>query len=237
MKKIIPYRKIIQVSELNGSMIDKMVSILDKYYANTTRERFEKDLFSKTAAICLFNPQNDELIGFSTLREFIHQLNGRDYVILFSGDTIIEKEFWGSQELVFGFGAYMISMMKRFPEHEIYWFLISKGVRTYRYLPAFFKEYYPNHKTQPPEKQQQIMDSLATLFFGEDYDQKTGVISVKNAQYLKHEYLPGPYPRNEPEAFYFKMNPGFVRGDELVCLTALKTDNICDFIKRALRIS
>jgi hypothetical protein len=232
----IPYKKIILISDLDAKMIDRMLEILLIYYGNTTREQFERDLFSKTGAICIFEPTTDKLIGFSTFKEFYHTVDGQQYVILFSGDTIIEKEYWGSQALAMGFGEQMVSMINRYPDNEIYWFLISKGIRTYKYLPAFFKEYYPNHKTSTPEKYQRIMDSLAYHIFPDLYDKPAGVINVKKGQFLKSEFFPPPHPSNEIEEFYFRMNPGHIKGDELVCLTALKADNVCDHMRRALNI-
>jgi hypothetical protein len=231
-----PYRKIQQIEDLDAGLVKRMFEILLIYYGNTTWPQFERDLFSKTAAICLYEPETDKLVGFSTLKEFHHTVDGQEYEILFSGDTIIEKEYWGSQALVMGFGEHLISMMNRYPNNEIYWFLISKGIRTYKYLPTFFKEYYPNHKTATPEKYQRLMDSLAYHIFPELYDKQAGVIKVKEGQYLKSEYRPNPHPNNGVEEFYFRMNPGHVKGDELVCLTAVKADNICDHIRRALKI-
>lgn len=236
MKILIPYKKIISINNLDRVLVNRMFELLKIYYANTKWANFERDLFSKTAAICLFNPSNDKLIGFSTLHEFFHTIDGVEYVILFSGDTIIEKEFWGSQALVMGFGEYMVSMINRFPNREIFWFLISKGIRTYKYLPAFFKEYYPNHLSRTPEKHQKIMDSIATMLFPKLYDKKAGIIRVNEGQFLKSEFFPNPHPNNEVETFYFKMNPGHVKGDELVCLTALDANNICDHIKKILGI-
>jgi hypothetical protein len=236
MKAPTPYRKILRIDGLNAAITDSMLNILRKYYANTTTENFHRDLFSKTAAICLFNPINHQLVGFSTLKEFIHKVEGQDYAILFSGDTIIEREFWGSQALVLGFGEFMVSMMNRYPDNEIYWFLISKGIRTYKYLPAFFKEYYPNHVSDTPEKYQKLMDCLATHFFPDIYDKAAGVLKVVDGQHLKSEYFPSAHPNNEIEKFYFSRNPGYVKGDELVCLTALKADNICDHIRKILHI-
>jgi hypothetical protein len=231
-----PYHKIVPIQDLSQQQIDRMLEMLLVYYGNTTREQFERDLNSKTGAICIYEPGNNHLVGFSTFKEFYHTVEGQEYAILFSGDTIIEKEFWGSQALVMGFGAQMVSMINRYPHHEIYWFLISKGIRTYKYLPAFFKEYYPNHKTAAPEKYQKIMDSLAYHIFPDLYDKEAGVINVKQGQYLKSEYYPPLHPNNEVEDFYFRMNPGHIKGDELVCLTALKADNVCDHIRRALKI-
>jgi hypothetical protein len=236
MKPQPPYRKILPIEQIGKELADIMFRMLNAYYGNTTRENFERDLSSKTFVICLFEPMNNNLVGFSTLKEFYHSVDGKEYMILYSGDTIIEKEYWGSQALVMGFGEHMISMIRRFPDHQIFWFLISKGIRTYRYLPVFFREYYPHHRVDTPQKHQSIMDSVARKLFADAYVQDRGIIAMENGQYLKGEFIPQPNLANEVEAFYYKMNPGHAIGEELVCLAALRADNVCDHIKRVLKI-
>jgi hypothetical protein len=236
MKPQPPYRKILPIEQIGKELADTMYRMLNAYYGNTTRENFERDLSSKTFVICLFEPVHNNLVGFSTLKEFYHSVDGKEYMILYSGDTIIEKEYWGSQALVMGFGEHMISMIRRFPDHEIFWFLISKGIRTYKYLPVFFREYYPHPRVATPQKHQAIMDSVARKLFADDYKQDRGIIAMENGQYLKGEFIPQPNLENEVEAFYYKKNPGHAKGEELVCLAALRADNVCDHIKRVLKI-
>jgi hypothetical protein len=82
---------------------------------------------------------------------FPFNFDGRDMRILFSGDTIIMKEYWGSMALSLLFGELMIRLLKEYEDKEIYWMLISKGLRTYKYLPSFFLEYYPCSDKPTPE--------------------------------------------------------------------------------------
>jgi hypothetical protein len=41
----------------------------------------------------IFNSKTDEVVGFSTVAVQHFYLNGKDYTVLFSGDTVILKSF------------------------------------------------------------------------------------------------------------------------------------------------
>ncbi len=49
----------------------------------------------------------------------------------FSGDTIIEKEYWGNRALTCAMYRYIVSFKLRYPLVPVYWILISKGFKTY----------------------------------------------------------------------------------------------------------
>lgn len=236
MTTLKPVRKVIPRERLDVQQIDRMFYLMDTYYTNIRFEDFHNDLQSKTAVICLFNPNDNQLVGFSTLKEYFHLFESKELLILFSGDTILEKEFWGSQELALGFGDYMLHLMKTYPLHDIYWLLISKGFRTYKYLPAFFKEYYPNPVKETPLFYRNLMHSLAHQAFPDRYDEKSGVIKMTDGPFLKEQYHPQLKKGGRTEKFFYQHNPGYIHGDELVCITELKAENICDFMKRILKL-
>jgi hypothetical protein len=76
---------------------------------------------------------------------------------------------------------------------------------------------------------QALMDDLARERFGDDYDTAAGVIRfAKSRGHLRapfatvnkaHRWLP------EVE-FFLQRNPGYARGDELVCLCELAADKL-----------
>jgi hypothetical protein len=73
------------------------------------------------------------------------------------------------------------------------------------------------------------MDMLARERFGEDYDAGRGVISFDAPHgHLKTSWAEIPEKdRSRPEVvFFLERNPGYVHGDELVCLTELAPDNL-----------
>jgi hypothetical protein len=90
-----------------------------------SEQQFLADLHAKQWAILLYD--NDQLCGFSTqvLFDFPHQ--GRLTRILFSGDTIIDKNHWGSLALSVTWGRLMLSLQATSPNTGLYWLLTSSG--------------------------------------------------------------------------------------------------------------
>jgi hypothetical protein len=79
------------------------------------------------------------------------------------------------------------------------------------------------------------MHVLGEYKYPDSYIRKTGVIAAnKNSQFLKPEYQPEAKPVKKHEVFFNTKNPGYAKGDELVCLTKLSMENINPFIKRLI---
>jgi hypothetical protein len=169
------------------------------------------------------------LQGFSTLAEYQREFDGRAIGVLFSGDTVVDAQHWGQQALAFSWLRLAGRLKARNPERPLYWFLISKGHRTYRFLSAFAHEFWPAFDRPTPPRMQALMDDLARERFGDDYDTAAGVIRfAKSRGHLRapfatvnkaHRWLP------EVE-FFLQRNPGYARGDELVCLCELAADKL-----------
>ncbi|MBN1952509.1 MAG: hypothetical protein JW801_15005 [Bacteroidales bacterium] len=228
-------REIVSVHDLTPEQKDSMYQLMHNYYSHVHRDSFDHDLSEKNWVLMLREESGQEIAGFSTQMLFPFRHQGKELRILFSGDTIIRKEHWGSMALSLLFGELMIRILKEFGEHELYWLLISKGLRTYKYLPAFFLEYYPCSKCPTPPEIQELMHALGIFKFADSYSPEKGIILAdREGQYLKPEYHADAKPSKPHEVFFYKANPGYIRGDELLCLTRLSLDNINPFIKRQI---
>ncbi len=230
-------RKIEQVSSLSNQTKEQMFQLMNLYYTNTFRSQFETDLSEKNRVLLIINSQSNELAGFSTQKIFKTTFNQSTYTILFSGDTIMQHHYWGAggMELVLAFGELMMQIIDGDPDTPAYWMLISKGLRTYKYLPVFFNEYYPTYTKQTPSEIKLLMNFLGDLKFGDKYNPKTGIIEAsEQAQFLKPEYQPEKSIRKPHEKLYYELNPGYEKGDELLCLSPLTMNNLNTFIKEKL---
>jgi hypothetical protein len=228
--------KIVKPSDIDAETRLEMFNIMDLHYANTFPENFTADLEKKTHVIMLYDPESNRLCGFSTQKIFPFKLNGEEILVLFSGDTIIRKEYWGSLQLSIAFGKLMIETIRLNPAQNFYWMLISKGVRTYKFLHAFFIEYFPKFGTEISPEIKIMMDALAYSMYPEQYDKASMVIrALPDGQYLRPEFQQFEVSGNRELDTFFKLNPGFSHGDELVCFTHLTIENLRPFIKRALQ--
>ncbi len=216
------------VAELTAGQRQRMYELMDRHYANVRPEVFEADLAEKQWAILLLDPATREICGFSTQRLLQTEVVGRLVTALFSGDTIIAQERWGETALPQVWGRLALSLIDSFPPRSLYWFLISKGYKTYRFLPVFFREFFPRHDCSTPAEAQAIIDALANGKWPQAYDSCSGLIRASSAKDrlrpgiadVTRERLRDPHVR-----YFLERNPHCTRGDELCCLAPLAREN------------
>lgn len=227
--------EITEIGLIDAARRNEMFALFETCYHHVTRYAFESDLSSKTLAILLLDDKQ-ELMGFST--QEIYRSGTRDgpASILFSGDTIITPSCWGSQELVKGWCEVAARMLEEAEGMPCYWFLISKGYRTYLYLPLFFQIYHPHHDGHGAELVE-MLNHLAEEKFPECYDRVSGLIRFPVRRGQLGDDLNGiPHHRdqNRDVRFFLEKNPDYVDGVELACLAQITIDNTHGWGKRML---
>jgi hypothetical protein len=211
---------------------DRMYELLATYFRGTTREQFENDLAEKDVVILLRDLKDGQIQGFSTLMRMTVEGNGQNIVAFFSGDTIVAREFWGETLLSRLWSQTIFAetdrIRERNPETRVYWFLICSGYKTWRFLPVFFKSYFPNPCGATPSQIQKILDDLGQRKFGDEYIRQEGVVRFRSATPLRKGVADVTEERlRDPLiAFFRRTNPGHVRGDELACLTEITRSNL-----------
>lgn len=223
--------ELMEAAALSPAVRDRMYHLMETCYIGMDRARFDQDLAGKDEVILLYD-EAQILQGFSTQVQVTLDAEGRTVHGIFSGDTVISPEAWGSGELFRCFAQTYCTRAKTHFDRTgetLYWFLISKGHRTYRILPTFYKAFYPSRKAETPEGLQQIMDSFAVTLFGDDYDKAAGVLRYKAG---KDSLRPGIADPDEGRSkqpdvrFFLERNPGWSQGHDLVCITSLHPDNL-----------
>src|SRR5882762_5089180 len=152
-----------------------LYELLERHYEHVSWTQFEADLAEKDAVIVL-RDANGLPCGFSTQKVMHVTVDGLPVRAIFSGDTIIDPGHWGEQELGRAWCRYVGQVRAADPEIPLYWFLISKGYRTYLYLPLFFKSFYPNCEAPTPAFEQRLLDSLSATKFPNHYRRDSGLI-------------------------------------------------------------
>ena len=145
--------------------LEGMYQLLATYFQNTSVQQFAHDLAEKDTVILLRDPEDARVVGFSTLMKIAITIENRRVVAFFSGDTIIAREHWGSSLLARVWVTTVIREADRIrhdsPDTLFYWFLISAGYKTWRYLPTFFVAYAPHPDVQPSPFDRQVVQTLA----------------------------------------------------------------------------
>ena len=216
--------EVMDAAALTPSDRATLFALMTQVYEGVDRATFERDLAAKDECIVLRTPAG-EPVGFSTQRFLTVEAGGRLVDGVFSGDTVIRPDHWGSPALFQAFSRRYI--VDRDPPRQ--WFLISKGHRTYRMLTTFFTEYWPSRHAATPDAARSIMDAYALALYPHDYNRATGVIEYR----VPHDRLrPGVAGttdrdlRNPDVAFFAARNPGHAAGHDLVCLCELTPANL-----------
>lgn len=193
------------------------------------------DLRSKTEILLLFHAGS--LVGFTTLQVYPYEWQDKLVRIVYSGDTVVDRAHWGQQALAFAWIYHMGEVKSEAPDVPLYWFVIIKGHRTFKYLPTFSKSFYP-HWSVDRSDLKPLADSLAFDKFGEFYNTRTGIIEFPESHgHLKDAIAyPGEEELGKESVRYFlEKNPGYLQGHELVCLCEMEEANMKPLTKRIFK--
>ena len=221
-------------SDLGASDVAQMWEIFRAYYGGVSHDRFLSDLSHKTHVI-LCRDDRGQIGGFSTIEVCEDIFHGRRIRVLFSGDTVVRVDFWGRNDLAFSWIRFTGSIKAQHPDQPLYWLLIVKGHRTYRYLSTFGRRYYPAPGWPTPSEIRSLMEFLAQARFGDAYQPSDGIVRFATT----HGYLKAPWSKipdsartRKETAFFLEKNPRYDRGDELVCLCEVSRENFRPMARR-----
>lgn len=222
--------------ELTATERSQMYALLADYFVNVTQPHFEADLAEKEWLILLTDTATGQIQGFSTLMRLSVIVDEQPIVAFFSGDTIIHRDYWGEAELPRLWGRHVFSLAETMPDTHVYWFLISSGYKTYRFLPVFFREFYPTYLRPTPPTVKRIVDALARAKFPSEYNPERGIIRFAKAVPLRPGVAEITARRlKDPHvAFFVAANPGHAHGDQLPCLVELTRTNLTAAGRRML---
>jgi hypothetical protein len=187
---------------LTDAQRSELFLLLNRYFDGVTREQFEADLAEKNWLLEI--RRGARLLGFSTLLVEEMEFQGRMMTALFSGDTIVSPEAWGSPLLARTWIAAVNHLRAANPARPCYWLLITSGFRTYRFLPVFWREYYPRHDVIMPRDIRHLRDHLASARYGDRFDPRTGLVRFARPQTLRGALKDVPSGRTvDPDVAFF----------------------------------
>jgi len=218
---------IVPQKTLNNQDRQALLKLHQQYFDNVKSTTFFKDLEEKDWVI-IIKSNAGRVLGFSTIQLVWLFVNGSEALYLYSGDTIIKEEARSSCALSCAFVKFMFALIEQHPKTPKYWFLISKGFRTYRFLPLYFKEYYPAYNAEIPQKHKDSLNAIAFYKFGNSYNSDSQVISFGNGKdYLKTPIanIPESKQNDKHVKYFLERNPEYFLGDELACIASICESN------------
>lgn len=214
----------IRAKKIKREQLERMYELFSEYYLNHTFQSFQNDLFEKNHVILLIDKKTGMIQGFSTLLRVPLHMNGKKVVGVYSGDTVVNKDYWGSPALGIEFLKYLWKVKVKRLGTPVYWFLISKGYKTYLLMAKNFGTFYPRFETHTPVNFKLLMDDFYGNKFPGSYQIESGLIIHKGTSCSLKEKVSDIHEEllTEPRiAFFQKKNPEWSRGDELTCIAEM----------------
>tara|TARA_Y100000310_G_scaffold343242_1_gene449949 strand:- start:1771 stop:2487 length:717 start_codon:yes stop_codon:yes gene_type:complete len=226
-----------EVRNLTKLQVSQMYSLMDQYYSRVRKKSFLADLNEKDHALLMLDSFG-MVRGFSTQQIISSRVGDITTKCLFSGDTIIDRAYWGEQVLSSLWGKYAYNLYESLNEgEEAYWFLMSKGYRTYRFLPTFFNKFFPTYREETPEKEKAVLDHFASIKYPNNYVHGRGIVSFNGEKDSLRECICDVPEKvlTKPDVRYFlEANPGWIQGDELCCIAEISDKNFNRMAKRLI---
>ena len=217
------------IQNITVTHIKQMYDLYASFYENTALDVFMHDLSQKSGVILVTRKSDEKVVGFSTLTCFDLRVEGRAVRGIFSGDTIIEPAYWGNNALATTFHRRVLIERLKKPLTPFYWFLISKGYKTYLLLTNNFYNYYPNVRGGDA-RYRRVTEAYCEALFPEAFDRQKMVLD------FGHDYvrLKGDVAEITPElkaanphiAFFEMVNPEWRRGTELPCVGSCDYESV-----------
>src|SRR5262245_54306783 len=89
--------EILPRQELSGECVEEMFQLLSDHFEGVTWEQFSSDLAEKNWVVLV--RREERLAGFSTLQVYETLFEDEPVSVVYSGDTIVAPEAWGSTAL------------------------------------------------------------------------------------------------------------------------------------------
>ena len=220
----------VPVAALDAATRGAMWRLYAEHYERVDERVFFRDLAAKDHAIVVRDAGDQSVQGFTTIAVRPHRAGARRFTIVFSGDTIIAPAYQGQSALQRAFVRYVIATTLRARGTEVYWFLISKGWKTYLLLSRNFLEYWPRCDRPTPMAMRSLIAALARERFGDAFvDERAAATPDPGYGKIRWEppgarLRPGVAPVSAeafdaPDVrFFLAANPGHGEGDELCCV-------------------
>jgi len=220
--KLLPI--LVPVRLLSEASRQRMYELFAAFYERTDPARFFRDLDAKDYAIVMRVNGIGPIEGFSTLHVFTVTSDDRRVRVLFSGDTVVAPPYRRQKALKVGFLRFLLGARLRRPG-KLYWLLTTKGYKTYLLMTRYFPRSWPRVDLEVPQPVAKMRTELGRNLFGADYDAAAGVAHLEqSADQVKSGHIViRESDLEDPDIAYFaRIHPGHVNGDELVCVAELR---------------
>lgn len=190
----------------------------------STRQDFEQGLLRMDEVWLL--EIRGEVKGFGGVRFFYPEWQGRRACVIFTGRVYLDPSVRGGNLLQRIGLRYYLRCLRASPLQRIYWMFGAGSYKSYLLLPRNFRHYWPHPQQGVPVRERALLDQVALELDNPHYDPATAIMSHPELVYLDGGLGADPADLDDADiAFYARLNPGQIKGDDVMCLCPLTPAN------------
>jgi len=216
---------VVPTSSLTSTDWDDLWQLTDAFFE--TDRGHAQDAARRHALTALVRARDDgRLVGSASISVHHVLFGGSMVTAIYTSHVLLRPEARGRNVLQkIGFRCFLAERL-RHPFRRIYWFFDTFGWKSYLLLPRNFRHWWPRHDRPTPQREQTLIDRLATRIYGADWRPAQGIVMRSGHKRLRPGTAPLEGVRPSPDVdFFIRANPGHAEGDMLVCLCPLSAAN------------
>ena len=225
------------VAQLTSQERAELLGLMIGHFDRIDSTHFFRDLDEKRSVILVRDAATRRLRGFSSITRYETTLNGQRLAAVFAGDTVMEPDCWGHSAWLYHWAQHGFELACEVPADFVALVLLTSTHRSYKFLPGFFREYYPTPSLATPALVRDRLTALVRVKFPEEYDAHSGVVKLAEPTPVRPERGdPAALDSDDPHVRYFRsLNPGYVNGDFLACVAEFTWENLSALGRRVVR--
>ena len=217
-------------NQFSASTKEEMWNIYKKYY------NYSKNSFMERVAMnnyfALYTNQG-KIVGFTGLRINKVQSDKKRKLMIYFGQTVIDKQFRGKALLPITGAKLCMKYFWDLLSSEVYFWCDALSYKPYLVFAKTLADFYPTRKRNMPKSIKNLIDVIGNQHYQDSYCPESG--TVLKPVHLVSDLSVCVYEKDKQDAdiqFYMKANPRYTEGHGLITLAPVNFSNFNLLLKR-----
>ncbi|MFT4667362.1 MAG: hypothetical protein ACI8YQ_004291 [Polaribacter sp.] len=217
-------------NQFSAATKEEMWNIYKKYY-NYSKSSFMERVANNNH-FSLYTNQG-KIVGFTGLRINKVQSDKKSKLLIYFGQTVIDKQFRGKALLPITGAKLCMKYFWDLLRSDVYFWCDALNYKPYLVFAKTLADFYPTRKRNMPKAIKNLIDFIGNQHYKESYCPETG--TVLKPVNLVSDLSVRVYENDRKDVdiqFYMKGNPGYIDGHGLITLAPVNFSNFNLLLKR-----
>lgn len=209
---------------------EEMWNIYKSYY-NSNKVDFMKRI--ETNNQFAIYEYDGNIVGFTGMKINRTKFNGKRKMLIYFGQTVIEKKFRGNALLTMTGLKVCFKYFKELIFSDIYFWYDALTYKSYLVCAKPAEECYPSHKQQTPTSIKKLINYIGQKHYEGSFCEELGAV-IKSKIFVSDPSVNIEVNdvKDKDIQFFMKANPNHDKGHGLITLTPMNKKNVLVLVKR-----